>query len=90
MSGPETSNSPQVKLMLSLIEGLRTRDMEVVANLLHKDLRRVTYPRSLGRPEYNKEEWLVQAAGLLGLFAEDGQVSYSYVGRCFESPNLFP
>lgn len=75
MSGSETVDSPQVKLVRTLTEGMRLRDVDLLAGPLHKDLRRVTYPKSLGRPEYNKEEWLQQAIGLFDLWTGSCEAS---------------
>lgn len=55
---------------------MSTRNIEVVANCLHKDLRRVTYPRSLGVPDFNKEEWLQEVRDLFYAWAEDSKASY--------------
>ena len=82
MSDPETVDSPQLELIHSLLEGMRKGDVDLLARPLHKDLCRVTYPRSLGRPEYNKEDWLKQAAELFSLWAEDCAVS-CIGNRCF-------
>jgi len=37
-----------------------------LGKLVHEDLRCVVYPRSLGQPVKNKEEWLKEAAGMIG------------------------
>jgi len=33
-------------------------NVEIIGKYLHKDFRRTVYPRSIGQPEQNKEEWL--------------------------------
>lgn len=50
--------------------------MDYLATLLHKDHRRIYYPRSLGVPEHTKEEWLKFAADFVGKFWTDCEVSY--------------
>jgi hypothetical protein len=76
MSGPETVDSAQVKLVRTILEGMKTGDVDLLAKPLHKDLRRITYPRSLGRPEYNKEDWLQQIRELFALLAGGCEASY--------------
>ena len=56
------STSPQVKFVHEWFQVLQTRDLDRVANFLHKDYRNTLYPRSLGTPEQTKEEWLEHAA----------------------------
>ena len=75
MSFPETSDSPQIKLLHSISEGMNTRNIDLVAKTLHKDLRRATYPRSLGVPEYNKEVWLQKLRELFDIWTENPKVS---------------
>jgi len=56
MSSPETTDSPQVKLVNSFIEGFKERDMDHIAKHLHKDHRRITYldlSVSQSKPERN-------------------------------------
>jgi hypothetical protein len=68
MSSAEITDSPQVRLMHSLVEGFRNKDMDYVAKLLHKDHRRITYPRSIGKPEQTKEEYLQHTREVVGLW----------------------
>lgn len=68
MSGPETTDSPQLKLVHSLIEAFRRRDVDYLATLLHKDHRRIYYPRSLGIQEQTKEGWLKHVTEFIGLW----------------------
>ena len=70
MSSSEATNSPQVNLMLSLVEAFKKRDMDLVAKLLHKDHRRLTYPRSLGRGEQTKEEFLQRTGEVIALWTD--------------------
>ena len=83
MANPETSDSPQVKLFLECSRGFQTKDLDVIAKNLHKDCRYVAYPRSLGRPNQTKEEWLEQWAGILSLWT--GELEVSYIG-CSSDP----
>jgi hypothetical protein len=70
MTSLEISDSPQLKLMHSFIEGFKNRDLDQIAKLLHKDHRRITYPRSLGKPEQTKEEYLQHSAELVKLWVD--------------------
>ena len=40
--------------------------MDVLGKHLHKDFRRSVYPRSLGLPQQNNEEWLKEVGGVMG------------------------
>jgi len=70
MSDPDSSGSPQVKLMHEWGQGFKKRDLDVIAKALHKDYRHTTYPRSLDRPEQTREQWLEQFAGIIGLWTD--------------------
>jgi len=59
---PKTTDSPQLQLVHSLIDSFRRRDVDHLATLLHKDHRRIYRPRSLGKPEETKEQWLKNVA----------------------------
>jgi hypothetical protein len=76
MANPETSDSPQVKLVHECRQGFGTRDLDRIAKTLHNDYRFVAYPKSLGHPEQTKEEQLERWAGLISLWAADSEVSY--------------
>ena len=67
MSDLVNSDSPQVKLLLEWGKGFEKRDFDLLTKSLHKDYRHITYPRSLGRPEQTKEEWLGHIAGVLDI-----------------------
>jgi len=67
MSDLVNSDSPQVKLLLEWGKGFEKRDFDLLAKPLHKDYRHIAYPRSLGRPEQTKEEWLGHIAGVLDI-----------------------
>ncbi|KAF9779289.1 hypothetical protein BJ322DRAFT_1221577 [Thelephora terrestris] len=47
MSSQGTVDSPQVELIRSFVRQFENMDVEKLVTFLHKDLRRVTYPRSL-------------------------------------------
>ena len=74
-------SSPQIKLITEWNEGFLQRNVDLLVKHMHKDFRRVAYPRSMGIPEQNKEEWLTEITGMLGLAtgANVGHTpSYSY------------
>jgi hypothetical protein len=75
MADSESSDSPQVKLFYECGRGIQTRDLDRVAKALHKDYRYVAYPRSLGKPEQTKEEWLGLYVGIISLWTSDSEVS---------------
>ena len=50
--------------------------MDLLAKPLHKDFRRVVYPKSIGHPEQNKEDWMKEITALLG-FATGFDVRYA-------------
>jgi hypothetical protein len=70
MSGPETTDSPQLKLAKSLIEAFSKRNVDDLAKILHKDHRRIYYPRSLGKPDLTRENWLKYTADVVGLWTD--------------------
>jgi hypothetical protein len=51
-------SSPQIKLVNDWNDGFTEMNVEIIGKHLHKDFRRLVYPRSIGQPEQNKEEWL--------------------------------
>ena len=76
MADSENSDSPQTKLFYECRQGFKTRDLDRAGKVLHKDFRYVSYPRSLGKPDQTKEEWLGQWAAILGLWVGDPEVGY--------------
>lgn len=76
MSSAEATDSPQVKVVRSFLEGIDKRDVDRVAKLLHKDYHQIAYPRSMGRAVENKDEWLQQIKGVMDLWTEDCEASY--------------
>ena len=76
MSDPESSDSPQVKFMRDWAEAFKKKDLDLIAKALHKDYRHTAYPRSIGRPEQTREEWLEHITTLLSLW-EDLEVSHT-------------
>ena len=75
MSSAQTTRSPQVELIHSLAEAYKRRDMNLFAKHTHKDFRRFTYPRSLGKSEVTADEWLKEIAGMTNIWTGDGEVS---------------
>ena len=75
MADLESSVSPQVKFIQECSLGFQTRNLDIIAKALHEDCRYVTYPRSLGKPEQTKEEWLGEYAGIVSLWTSDPEVS---------------
>ena len=59
-------------------QAFEEKDLDRVAKTLHKDYRHISYPRSLGRPEKNREEWLEYIAGVTSLWTEQ-KVGYIMV-----------
>ena len=76
MANPETSDSPQVKFLHEWNRGFQKRDLDLLSKGLHEDFRSATYPKSLGKPEETKEEWLARFAGILSLWTAEPEVSY--------------
>ena len=77
-------NSPQIKLITEWNEGHLQRNVDILVKHAHKDFRRVIYPRSMGYPEQNKEEWLKEIRGIFG-FATGLDVGHT---PCYS--NFFP
>jgi hypothetical protein len=88
MSNQDTADSPQVKLIRSVIDGFGERNVDRILDQLHKDHRFITYPRSLGRPEYTKEEWALRLKELVGLLPEGAEVNYTGFYRNALPPGL--
>lgn len=65
MSDFQNSESPQVKLVLEWLQAYKEGNFDLIAKALHKDHRRMTYPRSLNKPDRNKEESLEHIAQVL-------------------------
>jgi hypothetical protein len=76
MADPENSDSPQLKLFQECGRGFKTRDLDLIAKTLHKDFRYAPYPKSLGKPEETREEWLEHRARMFSLWAADLEVGY--------------
>ena len=79
MSDPSNSDSPQVKLMHEWGQGFEKRDPAHIAKQLHKDYRHAHYPRSLGRAEQTREQWLEHIAGAISSWTE---CEVSYINFC--------
>ena len=70
MSGLETNGSPQLELFQSFLRGFEKKDVSLIEKTLHKDHLRITHPRSIGMPVQNKEEYIKNITGLIGLWSE--------------------
>lgn len=75
------SDSPQIKLFNEFNRGFKEKNLDLIAEHLHKDFRRCTYPRSLNKPEQNREEWLKHFSGIIA-FATEFDVGYT---GCFSN-----
>lgn len=82
MTSLEASDSPQVNLVHEWGRGFEKQDLDHIAKLLHKDYRHISLPRSINRPEENREQWLQHIGAVIGLWTESG---VSYTGFLFTS-----
>ena len=55
-------------------EAFKKKDLDFIAKTLHKDYRHTIYPRSIGRPDQTREEWLEHIIPFLNLW-DDFEVS---------------
>ena len=78
-----SSDSPQVKLVHKWGLAFEKKNLDLIAELLHKDYRHTTYPRSLGKPEKTREEWLEHIAGVISLRTEQ---DVSRIQSCYQLP----
>jgi hypothetical protein len=76
MVNSESSDSPQVKFFLEWGQIFQTADLDLIAKCLHKDFRCALYPKSLGKPEETREEWLERLVGVLSLWTAGHEVGY--------------
>lgn len=65
MSNPQSPDSPQVKFIRLFVQGHEKRDIDHLAKHWYNDLRRITYPRSLGLPVETREEWFQSTTELI-------------------------
>jgi len=79
------SASPQVKLVLEWVEGYKKKDLEILARPLHKDFRQIAYPRSLDKPEKNKEELLAYIAKVSSIWTETEASHFGYFSNPLRS-----
>jgi len=54
--------------MLDWAEAFKKGDVDLIASAVHKDYRHSSYPRSIGKPERNREEWLEHMRAVHGLW----------------------
>ena len=87
MSGPQTSHSPRVELTYSMAEAYKRKDVNFIAKHLHKDYRRFCYPRSLGKPEQNADEWLKEIAETMNIWTGDSKASHA---GCYSNRDFLP
>ena len=73
MSSQQATDSPQVKLVHSFVDGYRRGDLDSIANLFHKDLRRIYHPQSIGMPEQTKEEYIPFLAEIFSIWPDGSQ-----------------
>ena len=69
-------NSPQIKLINEWNEGFSALNVDLLVKPLHKDFRRVVYPKSIGNSEQNKDEWIQELTVMFG-FATEIDVRYA-------------
>lgn len=79
------STSPQIKLILEWTEGFKKRDLDVLTKPLHKDFRKIVYPRSLGKPEENREESIAHLAKVVSLWTENEVSHVGYFSKPLRS-----
>lgn len=76
MSTFENPETPELKLLAEWNRGFKERNLDLLAEPLHKDFLRHTYPRSLGKPVQTKEEWLENFGKVIN-FSTEFEVSYA-------------
>ena len=84
MADWENFDSSQVKLMHEWDQGFEKKDPSLIAKSLHKDYRHTLYPRSLGKPEQTREQWLEYIAGVVSLWT-DREVSCTIYTGCYSN-----
>ena len=72
------SESAQVKFIREWGQGFQKKDANALASGLHKDFRMVTYPKSLGKPEQNKEQWVAELSKIFPLWLETTASPFCY------------
>jgi hypothetical protein len=74
--------SLQIKLVLEYVRGVTEKNLDTLEKCLHKNFRRTIYPKSIGEPTQNKEEFLKLNATLY--LVPDIEV---YSTHCYSTPN---
>jgi len=69
-------SSPQIKLLSDWTDAFTEMNAENIGKHMHKDFRRLVYPRSLGQPEQSKEDALKELSEFLG-FLTGIEVGYT-------------
>jgi hypothetical protein len=71
MSNIQNSTSPQVLLIFEWGRGFQEKNVDSIAKSLHADFRHITHPRSLNRPDQNKDEWLIHLSKIFPFWTEN-------------------
>lgn len=79
MSSTETTGSPRAQFFAFFLEEYKYKDINRVAQYLHKDHRRITYPKSIGKPDQTKEEYIKHTGEVMNYWA-DVKASCTYSG----------
>ena len=80
-------DSPKIKLMYEVARAFETGDVSFLAKHLHNDYRRITYPRSLAKPDQTGEEWLQEVANI---WVSDSEASYLLKPPGYHPANSLP
>ena len=78
MARLETKGSPQLELVRSFLLGFEKQDVGLFEKPIHKNFRRTFHPRSIGKPEQTREQYLQYAEEFASLWGEEREVSYIY------------
>lgn len=65
-----SSENTQLSVVRKWNEGFEKKDINLLVDPLHKDFTCVQYPRSLGMPDQNKDEWHKHMAAVLSSWDE--------------------
>jgi len=79
MSDLPSSSSPQLRVVNEFVRGFDERNVDILAKTLHKDFRRIIYPRSLGAPELTKDEWLKNMREVVSFIATPETIRHSVI-----------
>ncbi|KAF9785474.1 hypothetical protein BJ322DRAFT_1063387 [Thelephora terrestris] len=79
MAGLQTNGSPQLELLRSFCLGIEQKDLSQTAKAMHKDHRRITYPKSLNIPTQTGEQYLERLEGFLKAMADGPKMTFHSV-----------